>query len=300
MTTHRIAAMLATSIAAAALCSSLAATSADAGQYAKVSDDLQLYYEDVGQGPVMVWVPGWTATTTVFSHQIEHFSKSYRVIAYDPRSQGLSTKTLDHNDYDQHGRDLAGLLDKLELKNIILVGWSAGCYEAYGYVRARGTENLQAFVCIDMPPKSFSPLADDWANWTGTDVAVATRYGRAEKIASDPLAFFSGLLKALNARDLTPDELGLLTRQAMLTPTYATLAEFFGFTFGNYLPEAKQLDGKIPMLNIVNEKDARIAAAWMKTNLPHSATFVIKRHMSHWSEPDTFNAGVDAFLKNVK
>ena len=40
--------------------------------------------------------------------------------------------------------------------------------------------------------------------------------------------------------------------------------------------------------------------AWIKTNLPHSEVFVIKRHMSHWSEPETFNEGVDAFLKNVK
>ncbi len=299
MATHRIFAWLSISVAAAALLSTLTTTSASAGQFVSVSDDLQLYYEDVGQGPVMVWVPGWTATTMVFSHQIEHFSKNYRVIAYDPRSQGLSTHTLDHNDYDQHGRDVAGLVDKLGLKNIILVGWSAGCYEAYAYVRARGTDNLKGFVCIDQAPKNYGS-ANDWAAWFGTDADIAKVHQRAEKVRSDPYAFLSGVFKYINARELTPTELDSLTRQAMLTPTYVMLAEFLDFKFANYLPEAKQLDGKVPTLNIVNEEDAPKATAWIKTNLPHSEVFVIKRHMSHWSEPETFNAGVDAFLKNVK
>jgi non-heme chloroperoxidase len=299
MATHRISAWLSISVAAAALLSLLATASASAGQFVSVSDDLQLYYEDVGQGPVMVWVPGWTATTMVFSHQIEHFSGNYRVIAYDPRSQGLSTHTLDHNDYDQHGRDLAGLLDKLGLKNIILVGWSVGCYEAYAYVRARGSDNLRGFICIDEPPKNYGS-ANDWAAWSGTDADIAKVHQLAEKIRLNPYAFFSGVLKFINTRELTPTELDSLIRQDMLTPTYVMLAEFLESRFANYLPEAKHLDGKVPTLNVVKEEDAPKVTAWIKTNLPHSEVFVIKRHMSHWSEPETFNEGVDAFLKNVK
>ena len=74
MTLQRFAARRLVSLTTA-LCLCLAVTSVGRGRYAKISDDLQLYYEDVGQGPVMVWVPGWTASTTVFSHQIEYFSK---------------------------------------------------------------------------------------------------------------------------------------------------------------------------------------------------------------------------------
>ncbi len=37
--------------------------------------------------------------------------------------------------------------------------------------------------------------------------------------------------------------------------------------------------------------------AWIKTNLPHSEVFVIKRHMSHWSEPETFNAASMRFSR---
>ena len=124
--------------------SDLAPSEAAAGQYAKVSDDLDLFYEEAGTGTPMVLVPGWTASGVVFSHQIEHFSKSHHVIVYDPRSQGLSTQTLEHNDYTQHGRDLGALIDKLGLKHVILVAWSAGCFDGYSYVRLQGTDNLAA------------------------------------------------------------------------------------------------------------------------------------------------------------
>ena len=53
-------------------------------------------------------------------------------------------------------------------------------------------------------------------------------------------------------------------------------------------------------MNVVNEIEAPKADAWLKQNARRSAVFVIKLHMSHWSDPDTFNRGVDAFLKTVK
>ena len=80
MTTQRFAAKLLVALATATVCLSLVVTSAGAGQDARVSDDPQLHYEEAVHGPVMVLVPGWTASTTVFSHQLEHFSKHYRVI----------------------------------------------------------------------------------------------------------------------------------------------------------------------------------------------------------------------------
>jgi non-heme chloroperoxidase len=226
------------------------ASGASAGQYAKLSDDLELYYEDVGQGEPMVWVPGWTASEVVFVHQIEHLSKSRRVIAYDPRSQGLSTKTLDHNDYAQHGHDLAALIDKLGLKHVTLVAWSAGCYDAYAYVRAKGAENLAALVCIDVPPKGFSADPGDWSAMTPKAGDLADLRGRLDQIASEPRGLFVHLAPMMNARELTPQEIDWFVRQGMLTPTYAMLALRLDWTFSDYAAEVKALDGKLPFLYV--------------------------------------------------
>src|SRR5436190_1712559 len=110
------------------------ATNEITGKYIKVSDDLTLFYRDAGNGSAIILIPGWTMSSNVFKSQIDYFSKKYRVLALDPRSQGRSNITLENNNYTQHGADLARFIESLNLKNVILVGWSWGCDDAYSYV----------------------------------------------------------------------------------------------------------------------------------------------------------------------
>lgn len=273
---------------------------ARAGQYARVSDDLSLYYEDVGQGLPVVLIPGWTMSTEVFEHQLADLARTHRVIAYDPRSQGLSTKTLEHNNYAQHGRDLAALLARLDLDRVILVGWSAGCYDAYAYVRAEGTDRLAGFVCIDMPPRGFALQPGDWAAMAATPEDVADLRGGLDEIAADRPALHAELAAIMNARELSADEIDWFVRQAMLTPTDAMLALRLDWTFSDYTAEAKAMDGKIPVLQVLSEWSTAAGQPWLAANTPHAATARMKRHMSFWSEPDEFNRQLEAFLVGLR
>ena len=47
--------------------------------------EFQLYYTEQGQGTPFVLLHGNGESSDYFSHQIEHFSKTYRVIAVDTR-----------------------------------------------------------------------------------------------------------------------------------------------------------------------------------------------------------------------
>jgi pimeloyl-ACP methyl ester carboxylesterase len=67
-----------------------------AGEYVRVSPDLEIYYEEMGWGTPLIFNPGWTGTTEFFQHLLPHFSDRYRVITYDPRSHGRSSKTLEN------------------------------------------------------------------------------------------------------------------------------------------------------------------------------------------------------------
>ena len=69
-------------------------TTAFAGQYVRVSADLELYYDEAGSGRPLIFITGWTGTNEFFiPYQLSHFSQKYHVVAYDPRSQGRSTGT---------------------------------------------------------------------------------------------------------------------------------------------------------------------------------------------------------------
>ena len=67
-------------------------------KYFTVDTDIELHYLDSGEGDAIVFIPGLSHSGEIFTHQIEHFSKTHRVIAVDPRGQGLSTKTVHGND----------------------------------------------------------------------------------------------------------------------------------------------------------------------------------------------------------
>lgn len=68
--------------------------------YVKINDDFSIHYETSGSGKqTILFVPGWTMSSAVFEKQFEHYrnSNEYRVISYDPRSQGLTTHSASGN-----------------------------------------------------------------------------------------------------------------------------------------------------------------------------------------------------------
>ena len=67
-----------------------AATNLAAAHDFRSSDGVRLHYTSNGKGEVIVLVPGWTMPASIWAPQIEYFSQRYRVIAFDPRSQGAS------------------------------------------------------------------------------------------------------------------------------------------------------------------------------------------------------------------
>ena len=71
-------------------------------RYIEVEPGTELFVQDIGEGEPLVFIPGFTFTTEVFSKQVEHFSKTNRVIVIDPRSHGRSTLTLQGNNYITH------------------------------------------------------------------------------------------------------------------------------------------------------------------------------------------------------
>ena len=132
-------------------------------KYFCVSPGIELHYLEKGEGRPLVFIPGLTFSGEIFKAQLEYFSGNYRVIAIDPRGQGLSAKTVDGNDYMTHGRDLAALMDGLGLDGAVLVGWSTGNLEVWSYIRQFGKEKLRGAVTIDMSPL---PLSADPMWWT--------------------------------------------------------------------------------------------------------------------------------------
>jgi len=115
------------------------------------SDGIKLRYLTSGNGPVLVLQPGWMMPAELFTPQLEKLSNSFRVIALDPRGQGLSEDAPNDNYVDRRAKDIYELIEHENIDTLVLGGWSLGVLEVLRYVEMYGANNLKGLVLIDGP-----------------------------------------------------------------------------------------------------------------------------------------------------
>src|SRR2546426_6647372 len=67
----------------------------------------------------------------------------------EPRSYGLSSQTTEVNSPEAHARDVKAVLDRLQLRSAVLVGWSLGVDDVLAYINQFGTDGVSALVLVD-------------------------------------------------------------------------------------------------------------------------------------------------------
>lgn len=104
---------------------------------------IELYYEDHGAGRPVVLIHGYPLNGHSWEHQSrELLAAGYRVITYDRRGFGQSSKVGSGYDYDTFAADLNSLLETLDLRDVVLVGFSMGTGELARYVARYGHERV--------------------------------------------------------------------------------------------------------------------------------------------------------------
>ncbi|WP_129714141.1 alpha/beta fold hydrolase [Pedobacter sp. SYP-B3415] len=150
-----------------------------------------LYYEDWGSGDPVVLIHGWPLSHEMWEYQIDALvSAGYRVIAYDRRGFGKSSKPWSGYDYNSLAADLALLIDALDLESVSLVGFSMGGGEVVRYISLFGIEKIKKAVLISSVVP-FMLKTDDHPE----GVPKAMFDGFAEKIATDRPAFLADFAK---------------------------------------------------------------------------------------------------------
>jgi non-heme chloroperoxidase len=118
------------------------------------SAPIEIYYEDVGTGQPVVLIHGYPLDGHSWERQTkELLDAGYRVISYDRRGWGQSSKPTTGHDYDTYAADLKELLEQLELTDIVLGGFSMGTGEVTRYLGAHGSDRVEkAMLFGAIPP----------------------------------------------------------------------------------------------------------------------------------------------------
>jgi non-heme chloroperoxidase len=113
------------------------------------STPIDLYYEDHGSGLPVVLIHGWPLNGDAWEKQTAALlAAGHRVITYDRRGFGRSSKAGTGYNYDTFAADLDVLLNTLNLTNVSLVGHSMGTGEITRYIGKYGTKRLRKAVLI--------------------------------------------------------------------------------------------------------------------------------------------------------
>jgi len=118
------------------------------------SGAIELYYEDHGSGPPVVLIHGYPLSGRAWDKQVPVLlDMGCRVITYDRRGFGKSSQPTTGYDYDTFAADLNALMEKLDLRNAVIVGHSMGTGEVTRYLGTYGSGRVAKGVLISpIPP----------------------------------------------------------------------------------------------------------------------------------------------------
>jgi pimeloyl-ACP methyl ester carboxylesterase len=118
------------------------------------SGSIDLYYEDHGNGKPVILIHGWPLSGRSWEKQVPALlAAGYRVITYDRRGFGDSSKPTSGYNYDILAEDLHKLVTKLDLRDAALVGFSMGGGEVARYLGTYGSERVKkAAFLASIPP----------------------------------------------------------------------------------------------------------------------------------------------------
>jgi non-heme chloroperoxidase len=118
-----------------------------------VRDGTTIYYKDWGTGQPIVFSHGWPLSSDSWEAQMFFLaSNGYRCIAHDRRGHGRSSQPWTGNEMDTYADDLSELIEKLDLKQAILFGFSTGGGEVSRYIGRHGTKRVAKIGLISAVP----------------------------------------------------------------------------------------------------------------------------------------------------
>jgi non-heme chloroperoxidase len=154
------------------------------------STPIDLYYEDHGSGTPVVLIHGWPLSGASWEKQVAILlATGHRVITYDRRGFGQSSKPATGYEYDTFAEDLHKLVTALDLRDFALVGFSMGGGEVARYFGSYGSERVSKAVFIASVTPFLLKTPD---NPDGVDGSVFD--GIKQAIVADRPAFITAFL----------------------------------------------------------------------------------------------------------
>ena len=266
------------------------------------SEEVQIFYQDIGRGKPVVLIHGWPLNHEMWEYQINELPKhNIRVIAYDRRGFGKSSRPWEGYDYDTLASDLDTLLETLDLTDVTLVGFSMGGGEVARYLSKYNTSGRVTKAALISSVTPFLLKTDD--NPTGLPQEMFdTMQQQIEEDRPKFLASFSKMFYGVHLFS-NPVSEEFLQRDQILTLNsagHATIKAMQAWSVTDFRADLATV--KIPLLVLHGKADETVpidASAEETIKIVPQAEYVVYDDAPHglfYTHKNRFNEEIISFV----
>jgi microsomal epoxide hydrolase len=239
--------------------------------------------------PSLLFVPGWTMPAWIWENQISYFSKDYRVVAMDPRSQGESSQTSDGLFPSARARDIKALVSQLHLAPVVIICWSMAVVETMAYIDQFGTGDFAGLVFVDND-----------AGGRGTGDADQA-FGLLKGVLEDRQNSANKFVRNLNFKKPQAEEyLKRVIQASLRVPTNTAVALLVGYFVSDYRSVLPKID-KPSVVCVANSKYMNTILEMQKQiHGSQLEVFEGAGHALFVDDADQFNSMLEEFLLDLR
>ncbi len=265
-------------------------------------DPVRLHVEDSGgSGRPVVLIHGWPLSGAAWGHQVPALvAAGYRVITYDRRGFGRSDTSGRRYDYDQLSDDLADLLERLDLQQVTLVGFSMGGGEVARYPARHGQQRLRSLVfAAAVPPCLLQGPDNPDGPLTPERAATKERELRASREHYFD-AFTRSFFSTADGMKVPEAERQAALRICHQSDQAAALGCMHAFSTTDFRPDLAQISVPVLVLHGDGDQTVPLAGSGARTHraIPGSRLVVLADapHGCNVSHAEEFNRALLGFL----
>ncbi len=257
-------------------------------------DDIEIAYDDQGDGLPVLLVHGHPFDRSMWRPQVERLRDRYRVIAPDLRGFGETTVVPGKTPLSAFAGDLIGLLDRLDLGQVVLCGLSMGG-QIVMEVHRTHPSRVRALVLADTFPEAETPAGRE------------ARYSAAERVLREGMGPYADevldkMISPHNVRALPAVAEHVLGMMRGTSPEGAAAAWRGRAERPDYLDSLSR--ATVPALVVVGEEDRYTPVAVaerLHATIPGSTLAVIPgaAHLPNLERPEEFTDALERFLATV-
>ena len=268
-------------------------------EYIEVEPNVRLHVTDAGEGTPIVLIHGWPLSDEMYEYQYNALiNNNFRAIGITLRGFGKSDKPYGVYDYDVFARDIKTVLNTLDIKDAVLVGFSMGGSIAIRYVSKYNSAHVSKLVLCGAAAPIWTQRNDFKYNLpkSAVDELIELNYKDRPKLLSNFAKIFSATETSLN------EGIGSWLNGINLSASsYATAQCLIALRDTDLRPDLKKIS--IPTLIMHGKKDKICSfdlAEQMKLGITDSHLVVFEKsgHSMFLEETDKFNSELIKFAKN--